>query len=208
MVLGVVAAQHPQRADLPDVLKQAYRRPLQPKPAPDLHPEENKYHTHWQRGVPLYHKTSITVHAAPDLGVDGRLGAYECEGSGWQLNVLLTHVPFGEETKDFLEALSLAYRHLSFLAPTIIIRNLQAAPSNEDRTCRPTAADIAVRDALHELGLTALRPGLISTPSHYPHQAGTHPSRIDTCYGDSTRVRAHEAAYGDLLPAGKAHRPL
>ena len=45
----------------------------------------------------------------PDLGVDGRLGAYECVGPGWQLNVLLTHVPFGEETKDFLDTLSLAY---------------------------------------------------------------------------------------------------
>ena len=81
----------------------------------------NKYHAHWQPGVPLYHKTSVTVHAHNDLRVDGRLGAYECVGPGWQLNVLLTHIPFGEETKDFLEALSLAYRRLSLLAPTIII---------------------------------------------------------------------------------------
>ena len=74
-----------------------------------MDPEGNKYHAHWQQRVPLYHKTSVTVHAHPDLGIDGRLGAYECMGPGWQINLLLTHVPFGEETKDFLDALSLAY---------------------------------------------------------------------------------------------------
>ena len=49
---------------------------------------------------------------------------------------------------------------------------------------------------------------LTGTPSHYPHQAGTHPSRINTCYGDPTTVRVHEAAYGDLPPTGTGHRPL
>ena len=61
---------------------------------------------------------------------------------------------------------------------------------------------------MHQRGLTDLTAGLTGTPSHYPHQAGTHPSRIDTCYGDATTVRVHEATYGDLLPAGTGHRPL
>ena len=148
------------------------------------------------------------MHAHPDLGVDGRLGAYECVGPGWQLNVLLTHVPFGEETKDFLDALSLAYRRLSLLAPTIIIGHLNAAPTDDDRTCPPTAADIAVWDAMHQMGLIDLTAGLAGTPSHYPHQAGAHPCRIDTCYGDPTTVCVHEATYGDLPPAGTGHRPL
>ena len=87
----------------------------------------------------------------PDLGVDGRLGAYECVGPGLQLNVLLTHVPFGEETKDFLDTLSLAYRQLSLLAPTIIIGDLNAAPTDDDRTGPPTATDTAVRDAMQSL---------------------------------------------------------
>ena len=199
---------HPQGADLLGFLEQALRKADQPEPAPILDPEGNKYHAHWERGVPLYHKTSVTVHAHPDLGVDGRLGAYECVGPGWQLNVLLTHVPFGEETKDFLDTLSLAYRRLSLLAPTIIIGDLNAAPTDDDRTGPPTATDIAVRDAMHQLGLTDLTAGLTGTPSHYPHQAGTHPSRIDTCYGDPTTVRVHEAAYGDLPPTGTGHRPL
>ena len=61
---------------------------------------------------------------------------------------------------------------------------------------------------MHQLGLMDLTAGLTGTPSHYPHQAGTHPSRIDTCYGDPTTVRVHEAAYGDLPPKGTGHRPL
>ena len=199
---------HPQGADLLGFLEQALRKADQPEPAPILDPEGNKYHAHWERGVPLYHKTSVTVHAHPDLGVDGRLGAYECVGPGWQLNVLLTHVRFGEETKDFLDTLSLAYRRLSLLAPTIIIGDLNAAPTDDDRTGPPTATDTAVWDAMHQLGLTDLTAGLTGTPSHYPHQAGTHPSRIDTCYGDPTTVRVHEAAYGDLPPTGTGHRPL
>ena len=122
--------------------------------------------------------------------------------------MLLTHVPFGEETKDFLDALSLAYFRLSLLDPTIIIGDLNAAPIDHDRTGPATATDIAVRDAMHKLGLTDLTAGLTGTPSHYPHQAGAHPSRIDTCYGDPTTVHVQEATYGDLPPAGTGHRPL
>ena len=129
-------------------------------------------------------------------------------GLGWQLNVLLTHVPFGEETKDFMDTLSLVYCRLSLLAPDILIGDLNAAPTEDDRTGPPTATDIAVRDAMHQLRLTDLTAGLTSTPSHYPHQAGTHSSRIDTCYGDPTTVRVHEATYGDLPPTGTGQRPL
>ena len=129
-------------------------------------------------------------------------------GPGWQLNVLLTHVPFREETKDFLDPLSLAYRRLPLLAPTIIIRDLNAAPTDNNRTGPLTATDIAVRDAMHQLGLTDLPAGLTGTPSHYPHQAGTHPSRINTCYGAPTTVRIHEAANGDLAPTGTGQQPL
>ena len=58
-------------------LEQALRRADQPEPAPILDTEGNKYHAHRQRGVPLYHKASVTVHARAALGVDVRLGAYE-----------------------------------------------------------------------------------------------------------------------------------
>ena len=199
---------HPQGADLLGFLEQARGRADQPELAPVLDPEGNKYRAHWQQGLPLYHKTSVTVHAHPDLGVDGRLGAYECVRPGWQLKVLLTHVPFGEETKDFLDALSLAYGRLSLLATTIVIGELNAAPTEDDHTGPPTTTDIAVRDTMHQLVLTDLTAGLTGTPSHYPQQAGTYPSCIDTCYRDATTVRVHEATYGDLPPAGRGHRPL
>ena len=199
---------HPQGADLLGFLEQALRRADQPKPAPILDPEGNKYHAKWEQEVPLYHKTSVTVPAHPDLGVDGRLGAYECVGPRWHLNVLFTHVPFREETKDFLDALSLAYHRLSLLASTIITGNRNAALTDDDRTSRPTGNDMAIRDAMHQLGLTDLTAGLTGTPSHYPHRDGAHPSWIDTCYGDPTTVRVHEATYGDLLPAATVHRPL
>ena len=184
---------HPQGAGLLGFLIRALRRTNQPKPAPILDPEGNKYHAHWQRRVPLYHKTSVTLHVHPDLGVDGCFGAYECVGSGWQLKVLLMHIPLGEETKDFLDALSLAYRRPSLLAPTIIKGDLNAAPTDDDRTGPPTATTIAVRDAMHKLGLTDLTAGLTGTTSNYPQKAGTHTSPIDTCYADRTTVRVHEA---------------
>ena len=199
---------HPQGADLLGFLEQALRRADHPEPPPILDPEKNKYHAHWQQGIHLYHKKSVTVHVHPKLGVHGRLGAYPCVGPGWHLNVLLTHVPFREETKYFLDALSLAYRRLSLLAPTVVIGKLSAAPTDDDQTCPPTATNIAVRDAMHQLGLTDLTAGLTGTPSYYPHQASTHPSRIDGCYGDPTTVRVHEAAYGDLPPPGTGHQPL
>ena len=199
---------HPQGADLLGFLEQALRREDQPEPAPILDPEANKYHAHWKWGVPLYGKTSVTVHAHPGLGVGGHRGAHECVGPGWQLNVLLTHVPFGEEIKDLLDILRPAYRRLPLLAPTIIRGNLNAAPTDNERTSPPTATDIAVWGAMHQMCLTDLTAGLIGTPSHYPHQAGTHPFRIDLCYGDPTTVRVHEATYRDLPPTGTGHRPL
>ena len=56
--------------------------------------------------------------------------------------------------------------------------------------------------------LTDLTAGLTGTRSDYPNQAGTHPSRIDTCYADADRVPVQEATYGDLPPADTGHRSL
>ena len=44
---------------------------------------------------------------------------------------------------------------------------------------------------MHQLGIPDLTAGLTGTPSHYPNEASTHLSRIDTCYGDRTTVRVH-----------------
>ena len=200
--LQAMPGPHFQGGDILGFLEQALRRADQPEPAPILDPEGNKYYAHWQQGVPLCHKTSATMHAHSDLGVDGRLGVYGCLGPRWQLYVLLTHVLFVEETKDFLDPLSLAYRRPSLLAPTIVIGDVNATPTNDERSGPSTAT------AMHHLGLPDLTAGLTGTPSQYPHQAGTHPSSIDTCYGDPTTVCVQEATWEDLPRAGTGHRPF
>ena len=199
---------YPQAANLVGFVEQALSRADQP----------NQHRSWTRRGTnttPTGNegRPSTTRHRSrcmpyPELGVDGRLGAYECVGPGWQLSVLLTHVPLGAKTKDFLDALSLAYRRLFLLATTIIIGNLSPAPTDDNRTSPPTATSIALRDAMHQLGPANLTAGLTGTPSHYPHQAGTHPSGIHTCYGDPTTVRVREATYRDLPPPGTGQPPL
>ena len=124
----------------PGFLEQALRKSDQPEPAPILDPGGEPISRPLATGgAPLTQVVGHVVHAHLDLGVDGRLGAYKCVGPKRQLNVLLTHVLFGEETKDFLDALSLAYHRHSLLAPTIIIGDLNATPTDDDRTSQPTA---------------------------------------------------------------------
>ena len=104
---------------------------------------------------------------------------------GWQLNVLLMQVPLGGGgTADFADTLSLAYGRPSLLALINVIGDLNAASTDEDRTGPPTAPYFALRDTMHQLGLTDLRAGLTGTPSHHLPQASTHCYRIDTCYRD------------------------
>ena len=57
------------------------------------------------------------------------------------------------------------------------------------------------RDAMHQLGLTDLPTGLASTPSHYPHQAGTHPSRMRRATGTQPQYACTRQ------PTGTGHRP-
>ena len=119
--------------------------------------------------------------------------------------MLLTHVTFGEETKDFLHALSLEYRRLSLLVPTIIIGDLKADPTDHNSTGPFTATNMAVRDTMHQAGLADLTAGLTGTLSHYPpitpiRPAYAHPALTRT-------VRVHKAAHGDLLPRARATDP-
>ena len=111
--------------------------------------------------------------------------------------MLLTHVPFGEETKDFLDALSLAYSCLSLLAPTIIIGNLNIPSTDEDRTRPPTATNIAVRDAMHQPSLTDVTAGLTCSPPTTPtsgaptapawtHATSTQPQCVSTRHPTET----------------------
>ena len=102
------------------------------------------------------------------LSIPESLGVYEVVGDGWQLNVINAHVSFGDATEPFLQALAEAYRQMAMLAPTIIIDDMNAAPSPADRGGQATPQDHAVRDTIEMLGLVDLTANLEGQPSHFP----------------------------------------
>ena len=111
----------------------------------------------------------------------------------------------------FFGCLSLACHCGSLLAPTIIIGGLKGAATDNDRKGPPKVTNIAVRDAMHYVGLNDLKAGVAGTPPYptpLPPKAAIYPSRIDTCLGVSTTVRIHEADYGNLPTSGRGHRRL
>ena len=88
------------------------------------------------------------------------------------------------------------------LTPTIIIGDMNAAPTPADREGQATPQDHAVRDTIEMLGLVDLTANLEGEPSHFPHQADATPSRIDVCYGDPTTIIRAEGRYGPLPVMG------
>ena len=171
-------------------------------------PDRKAYKCYWHKGTPLYARTGIHVHLVHHLSVPGRLGVYEVVGDGWQLNVINAHVPFGDATEPFLQALAEAYRQRAMLAPTIIIGDMNAAPTPADRGGQATPQDHAVRDTIEMLGLVDLTANLEGQPSNLPHQTDAAPSRIDVCYGDPTTIIWAEARYGPLPLGPTGHSSL
>ena len=92
-----------------------------------------QYQTTWVKGVSMSHKREVHVHGHEQLGIEGRLAAYELVGPTWQLNLINVHVPFGDATDTFLEHLMEAYRQLALMGPTVIIGDFNAAPTMDDR---------------------------------------------------------------------------
>ena len=113
--------------------EQGLQRDDPPETTPMYTPDQKAYKCYWHKGTPLYAQTGIHVHLVHHLSIPGRLGVYEVVGDGWQLNVINTHVPFGEATEPFLQALAEAYRQMAMLAPTVIIGDMNAAPTPADR---------------------------------------------------------------------------
>ena len=188
--------------------EQGLQRDDPPETTPMYTPDQKAYKCYWHKGTPLYAQTGIHVHLVHHLSVPGRLGVYEVVGDGWQLNVINTHVPFGEATEPFLQALAEAYRQMAMLAPTVIIGDMNAAPTPADRGGQATPQDQAVRDTIEMLGLVDLTASLEGQPSHFPHQTDAAPSRIDVCYGDPTTIIRAEARYGPLPLGPTGHSPL
>ena len=92
--------------------------------------------------------------------------------------------------------------------PTIIIGDMNAAPTPADRRGQATPQDHAVRDTIEMMGLMDLTANLEGQPSHFPHQTNAAPSRIYVCYGDPTTIIRAEARYGPLQLRPTGHGPL
>ena len=150
--------------------EQGLQRDDPPETTPIYTPDQKAYKCYWHKGTPLYAQTGIHIHLVHHLSIPGRLGVYEVVGNGWQLNVINAHVPFGDAGEPFLQALPEAYRQMAMLAPTIIIGDMNAAPSPADRGGQATPQDQAVRDTIEMLGLVDLTTNLEGQPSHFPHQ--------------------------------------
>ena len=97
---------------------------------------------------------------------------------------------------------------MAMLAPTIIIGDMNAAPTAADRGGQATPQDHAVRNTIEMLGLVDLMANLEGQPSHFRHQTDAAPSRIDVCYGDPTTIIRAEARYGPLPLGPTGHSPV
>ena len=186
--------------------EQGLERDDPPETTPIYTPDQKAYKCYWHKGTPLYAQTGMHVHLVHHLSVPGRLGVYEVVGDGWQLNVIKTDVPFVEATEPFLQALAEAYRQMAMLAPTVIIGDMNAAPTPADRGGQATPQDQAVRDTIEMLGLVDLTANLKGQPSHFSHQTDAAPSRMDVCFW---RPHHHHPGRGPIwTPPAGTHRPL
>ena len=179
-----------------------------PEPTPICTLDRKAYKYYWHKGTTLYTRVGIQVRLVHHLRISGRLSVYEVLGARRQLNVINTHVPFGDATELFLQALDEAYPQMAMLAPTIIIGDVNAAPTPADREGQATPQYHAVRGTIDMLGLMDLTAALKGQASHSPHQTEAAPSRIDVCYVDPTTIIPEQARYGPLLLGPTRHRPL
>ena len=188
--------------------EQGLQRDNTPETTPIYTPEQKAYKCYWHKGTPLYARAGIHVHLLHHVSIAGRLAVYQVVGDGGQLNVINARVPFGDAAEPFLQALAEAYRQMAMLAPTIIIGDMNAAPTPADRGGQATPQDHAVRDTIEMPGLVDLTANLEGKPSLFPHQTDAAPSRIDVCYGDPTTIIRAEARYGPLPLGPTGHSPL
>ena len=188
--------------------EQGLERDDPPAATPIYTPDQKAYKCYWHKGTPLYARTGIHVHLVHHLSIPERLGVYEVVRDRWQLKVINAHVPFNDAREPFLQALAEAYHQMAMLAPTIIIGDMNAAPTPVDRGGQATPQDDAVRDTIEMLGLVDLTVNLEGQPFYFPHQTDAAPSRIDVCYGDPTTIMRAEARYEHLPLGPTGHSPL
>ena len=91
---------------------------------------------------------------------------------------------------------------------TIIIGDMNTAPTPADRGGHSTLPDHAVSSTIEMLGLLDLTANQEGQLSYFPHQTEDGPSRIDVCNGDPTTIILTEARYGPLELEHTDYRPL
>ena len=102
------------------------------------------YKCYLHKGTIPYARAGIHVHLVHKLSIPERLGVYVVLGDRWQLDVINAHVPFGDATEPSLQALAEVYLQMAMLARTIIIGDVNAAPTRADRGRQATPQDHAV----------------------------------------------------------------
>ena len=133
-------------------------------------PDLKAYRCYFHTVTLLYARAGIHVYLVHHLSFPGRLSVYKVVREGWQLNVINTSVPVIDAAAPFLQALAKAYRQTAMLAPTIIIGNMNAAPTPADRSGQAPPHDSTVLDTIDMLELVDLTTNLEGKPSHFPHQ--------------------------------------
>ena len=121
--------------------EQGLQRDNPPETTPIYTPDRKAYKCYWHKGTPLYAQTGIHVRLVHHFSVPGRLGVYEVVRDGWRPNVINAHVPFGNAMEPSFQALAEAYRQMAMLAPTIIIGDMNVAPTPADRGGQATPQD-------------------------------------------------------------------
>ena len=196
---------------VPDLLtfqKQGLQSDDPPETTPIYTPNRKAYKCYRYKGTPLYARAGINLHPVHHLSIPGRLSVYEVVGNGWQLNLIDADVPFRDATEPFFQALAEVYCQMAMLAPTIMIGDMNAAPTPADQGGQATPPDHEVRDTIEMLELLDLTAYLEGQQSHFPHHTEATPSRIDLCYGNPRTIIRADASYGPLPLGPTGHSPL
>ena len=156
-----------------------------PETTPIFTPDQKAYKWYWHKRTPRYARAGIHVQLVRHLSIPGRLSVYEVAGTDGNSTSSTPTSPLATPRNPSSKP--------GHVAPTIIIGNMNAAPTPADRGGQATPQDQAVRATIEMLGLVDLTANLEGQPSHFPHQIEAAPSHINVCYGDPTTIIRAEA---------------
>ena len=156
------------------------------------------------RSAPL--SEDIGHRACPPRPRSGRPPRCVRMRGAWMVATSATHArPIRGAPKSFLHALSVTYRRLPLLAPTIIIGDLNAARTNDVRTGHPLPPTLPSGMPCTNWASPTSQQDSPAHPPTTSTRPAPNPPRMDTCCRDPSTVRVHVATYGYLPRAGTRH---